>query len=85
MEDLGAIVLAPQPSHDNKWNGDADTPWLDNLLRDVFNTLAVDEKHIAFGGFGNGASAAVAWGTVRVVLYIINGVHIMGLHMGKSL
>jgi phospholipase/carboxylesterase len=69
----GIAVLAPD-SRDTTWDairGDfgRDVAFLDRALERVFETVAVDPKHVAIGGFSDGASYAISLGLINADLF----------------
>ena len=72
-DEAGLAVLAPD-SRDSTWdairgNFGRDVSFLNNALERVFETVAVDPKRIAVGGFSDGASYALSLGLINGELF----------------
>jgi predicted esterase len=72
-EEAGVAVLAPD-SRDSTWdaidgNYGRDVVFLNRALERVFETLAVDPRRVAIGGFSDGASYAVSLGLINGDLF----------------
>jgi phospholipase/carboxylesterase len=72
-DELGFIILAPD-SRDRTWDrvhgefGD-DVRFIDRALERVFNEYPIDRRHLAVGGFSDGASYALSLGVTNGDLF----------------
>lgn len=70
---VGVILLAPS-SRGRTWDlilggYGADVAWLDRALDEAFGRYAVDARHLAVGGFSDGASYALSLGITNGDLF----------------
>ena len=72
-DDAGVAVLAPD-SRETTWDGirgdfGSDVRFLNRALERVFDTVAVDPKRVAIGGFSDGASYGLSLGLINGDLF----------------
>lgn len=65
-DELKMVILAPE-SRDRTWDAirgqfGPDVAYLDKALAKVFDTVPIDRKRVAIGGFSDGASYAISLG-----------------------
>jgi predicted esterase len=91
-EEAGVAVLAPN-SRDTTWDAmdggfGRDVVSLNVALERVFETVAIDQGHVAIGGFSDGASYAISLGLIngdlfRSVVAFSPGFVVSGTPLGK--
>jgi phospholipase/carboxylesterase len=91
-EEAGVAVLAPN-SRDTTWDAmdggfGRDVVSLNLALERVFETVAIDQGHVAIGGFSDGASYAISLGLIngdlfRSVVAFSPGFVVSGTPLGK--
>ena len=72
-DEQGVVVLAPD-SRDSTWDAirnrfGPDVAFLNRALEHVFDTVSVDPKRIAIGGFSDGATYALSLGLINGDLF----------------